>query len=337
MAEELKAADVTIGVVGLGLMGSSIVVALLLAGHGVVAIAPISGEKDIAPKRIGAQLRLCEQDGLLSAPRETYLSALTISDDYALLERCDLVLECVMEKMDIKGAVYQKIVSATYPDTIIASNTSAIPISILQQLVSFPERFVGVHWSEPAFATRFMEIICGDQTSPMTAEKVRRLALLWGKEPTMLKKDIRGFITNRLMYAAYREAFQLLEDGAAAMVDVDKSFRYDEGSWMTVMGIFRRMDFLGLQDFDQIFKTVFPQLSNSDQMPRVMEQLVKDRSSGTQNLKGLHHYTREEAERWKDAFARFTRDIYELARKYPSLAHTPVSEDETGIRHSIDI
>lgn len=337
MAEESKAADVTIGVVGLGLMGSSIVVALLLAGHGVIAIAPIAGEKEVAPKRIGTQLKLCELDGLLKAPRESYLGALTISDDYALLDRCDLVLECVTEKMDVKGAVYQRIVSATYPDTIIASNTSAIPITILQQLVSFPERFVGIHWSEPAFATRFMEITCGDLTSRTTADRACRLAERWGKEPTLLKKDIRGFITNRLMYAVYREAFALVEEGVATMVDVDKSFRYDEGSWMTVMGIFRRMDFLGLKDFDLVFKKVFPLLSNSDQMPRVMEQLVKDRSSGTQNLKGLHHYTREEAERWKDAFARFTRDIYELARQYPSPTLTPAPDEKTGVRHSIDI
>lgn len=333
MAQQLKAGDMTIGVVGLGLMGSSIIVSLLLAGHGVIAIAPISGEKEVAPLRIRQQLKLCEDDGLLAAPAETYVASLTVSDDYALLDPCDLVLECVLEKLEIKSAVYQKIVSATYPDTIIASNTSAIPISELQQLVSYPERFIGIHWAEPAFATRFMEIVCGERTSPVTAEKVLALAYLWGKEPTLLKKDIRGFITNRLMYAVYREAFALVEGGTATMEDVDKAFRYDEGSWITLMGIFRRMDFMGLEDYARTFEVLFPTLNNAEGLPEVMEQLVKEKSTGTQNLKGLYRYTREEAKRWEEAFARFTKDIYELARQYPSPSTSLAKGDQTVVNH----
>jgi 3-hydroxybutyryl-CoA dehydrogenase len=326
MAEKINAADVTVGVVGLGLMGSSIIVSLLLAGHGVVAIAPIAGEKEVAPHRIAQQLKLCESDGLLSLPKEAYLALLTVSDNYALLDHCDLILECVVEKIEVKNAVYQKIVSASCPDTIIASNTSAIPISLLQQMVTFPERFIGIHWAEPAFATRFMEIVCGEQTSQATADRTRALALSWGKEPTLLKKDIRGFITNRLMYAVYREAFSLVEEHVATMADVDKSFRYDEGSWMTLMGLFRRMDFMGLKDYVAIFETLFPLLSNSGKVPDVMEQLVADRAGGTQDLKGLYRYTTQDARRWEEAFARFTRDIYELASQYPAPLKSTVKE-----------
>jgi 3-hydroxybutyryl-CoA dehydrogenase len=318
MGEELKAADITIGVVGLGLMGSSIVVSLLLAGHEVVAIEPVAGERDVASTRIHQQLKRCEKHGMLNAPRERYLSMLTVSDDYGPLRRCELVLECVIEKMDIKDAVYQKIASASSPDTIIATNTSAIPISILQELVCFPDRFIGIHWSEPAFATRFLEITCGRKTSQATADRAFAVALLWGKEPTVLRKDIRGFITNRLMYAIYREAFALVERGTATMEDIDRSFRYDEGSWMTLMGVFRRIDFMGLDDCHAIFSAVFPLLDNSDRMPAVMEQLLKDASGGLGAVARLHPYAPGEVEKWKEAFARFTRDINELAGQYSS-------------------
>lgn len=332
MAERLTAGDIAIGVVGLGLMGSSITVSLLRSGHLVVAIASVAGEKEIAPQRVMEQLKLCETDGLLEAPLKLYLEALTVSEDYSLLERCDLVLECVVEKIEVKELVYRKITSVVYPDTIIATNTSAIPISDLQERVLFPERFIGVHWAEPAFATRFMEIICGDRTSPAIAEKMRSLALLWGKEPTLLRKDIRGFITNRLMYSVYREAFHLMESCVATMEDLDKAFRYDEGSWMTLMGLFRRMDFMGLQDCEAAFERLLPLLCDSGEVPEVMEQVVSERASGTQGLKGLHAYTRDEARRWEEAFAQFNKDIFDLARQYPEVLAALTSKSKAGLR-----
>lgn len=334
MGERLKAADVKVGVVGLGLMGSSIVVSLLSAGHDVIAIAPIAGERKLAQDRIDELLKRCGESGQLDAPWVDYLSMLCVSEDYELLAGCELVLECVTERMTVKEAVYGKIAAVTHPGTIIATNTSAIPISVLQEKVPFPDRFIGIHWSEPAFATRFMEIICGSQTTIWTANRASALAVLWNKEPTVLRKDIRGFITNRLMYAAYREAFNLVETRAATLEDIDKSFRYDEGSWMTLMGLFRRMDFMGLDDYNYIFTRLFPLLGNSAEIPPVMERLVLDNLNSTKAKGSLYRYSPGEVEQWKDAFARFTRDISALAQQYPSSALEQIPNDKTELNRS---
>src|SRR5690606_23200026 len=128
--------------------------------------------------------------------------------------------------------VYERIAASIRRDAIIATNTSAIPISELQQFVPHPERFLGIHWAEPAYMTRFLEVTCGQETDLRVAEYVVSLGYTWGKEPTLLKKDIRGFITNRLMYAVYREALSLVEDGAITLEDADKAFRYDAGAWV---------------------------------------------------------------------------------------------------------
>ncbi len=318
MDEEFNTRNVTIGVVGLGVMGSSIVVSLLLAGHKVIGIAPVSNEKEMALLHIKGQLKLCEKDGLSTKSCSDYLLSLIISDDYKELNDCSLVLECVLEKVEIKESVYKKIVSSVKDQTIIGSNTSAVPISVLQQYVTYPERFIGIHWAEPAFATRFMEIICGSQTSNQTAEWVFKLACYWGKEPTLLKTDIRGFIANRLMYAVYREALNLVENGKATIEDADKAIRYDAGSWMTLMGVFRRMDFIGLSDYSTTFKNIFPELSNNDDVPQLMQHLVNINANGIRNGKGLYNYTEEDAKNWEEAFAAFNRDIYQLALMYPS-------------------
>ena len=318
MEHNVATNQISVGVVGLGLMGSSIVAALLRAGHRVNAIAPLPVDMDLAPQRIADQLNQCEKADLLARPMADYLEQLTISDDYNQLRGCRLVLECVVEHLDIKKRVYQKIEAVISPDAVIASNTSAIPISILQKHLTRPERFLGIHWAEPAYMTRFMEITCGEQTSMEYADWAYQLAHQWQKEPTLLRKDIRGFVTNRLMYAIYREALHLIDTKEASMEDIDKAFRYDMGSWVTLMGPFRRLDYQGLQDLPEIFKTIWPKLSNSDRVPPLMQYMIDQRVRGTQSVQGLYNYTPEEARQWDEAFAVFNQDIYQLAAQYPA-------------------
>ena len=318
MTNNLKPAEVSVGVVGLGLMGSSIAVALLMAGHVVKGIAPLADELATANAHIENHLQHCRKAGLLNEPIKAYMDRLTVSGSYTILADCLMVLECVVERPEIKQQVYFNIGQSVTPDAIIASNTSAIPISILQSYVPNPERFLGIHWAEPAYMTRFLEITCGAQTKTEYADWAFELAHHWGKEPTLLKKDIRGFVTNRLMYAVYREGLNLADNGDATIEDMDKAFRYDAGSWMTLMGVFRRMDYLGLDNLESVFKNIFPLLNNSDSVPLAMQKMIDIQAKGTQTSKGFYNYEGTEAKEWDDAFAEFNKDIDKLAAQYPS-------------------
>jgi 3-hydroxybutyryl-CoA dehydrogenase len=315
----IKTNNINVGVVGLGLMGTSFIATLLMAGHKVIAIAPLPEDMEVAPERINHHLLLCKKSGLLNKPIATYLSQLIISEDYTLLHSCDLVVECVIEKLEIKRSIYEKVESVVGSSAIIASNTSAIPISELQKNLARPGRFLGIHWAEPSYYTRFMEVTSGKNTDLQYAQWVYELAHYWEKEPTLLRKDIRGFITNRLMYAVYREGLDIVESGQATLEDVDKAFRYDAGSWMTLMGIFRRMDYLGLSDYAEIFKTIFPVLCNHEHVPALMQRMVDMNARGIQNLSGLYHYSEQEAKKWEEAFVLFNEEIYQLATAYPSV------------------
>lgn len=317
-------AEIEVGVVGIGLMGSSIIVSLLAAGHRVIALAPIEDDHIKAEKRIAEQLNNCLHAGLLNYTPEICLNNLEITMDYSQLANCALVMECVIEDINIKSQVYKKITDVVAADAVLASNTSAIAITILQKLVNGPERFMGIHFAEPAYATRFLEITCGEATDATLADNVLTLAHKWGKEPTLLRKDIKGFITNRLMYAMYRELFHLIDQNKTTMDDADKAIRYGVGSWITLMGLFRRIDYEGLADYTEIFKTLFPQLSNTNAVPEVMQRIVKENGRGIQNLNGLYNYTPQEANEWEEAFAAFNEDIFKLAAQYPA----PVTEKE---------
>ncbi len=306
-----------VGVVGLGLMGSSIAAALLMQGYKVIAVAPRESDLELAPARIVRALHESFRQGLHQRSVTALENNVLFTTNYSDLERCFFVSECVTENIDIKRTVYGLIESSVSEHTIITTNTSAIPITILQQSVRHPQRFLGMHWAEPAFTTPFLEIICGPATDPSVAEELYRIASGWGKEPTLLRKDIRGFITNRLMYAMYREGFYLVENGYAEVEDIDRACRNDAGHWMTFCGLFRYMDLTGLQAYYHVMKDLFPTLSTQTETPQLIETIAKEGGNGITNGKGFYTYSKDEAEEWAKAFEEFSYDINSLSLKYP--------------------
>lgn len=309
--------EITIGVVGLGLMGCSITTCLLIAGHPVVAVAPLAIDLEHAERRIREHLLNSRREGMIQNGPAHFLKNLKLTEDYRLLKPCGLVIECTLESLEIKTSVYDLIESNISADAILTSNTSAIPISILQKQTRHPERFLGLHWAEPSHTTRFLEIICGELSDIKRGEYLYGIAHAWGKEPTLVRRDIRGFISNRLMYAMYREAFSLVENGYASIEDVDRACRNNAGYWMTLIGVFRWMDLTGVYAYHTVMKDLLPTLNNSTGVPKLIDDIVKAGGKGVSNAKGFYNYTEEEARLWEETFKEFSYDIRKLALKYP--------------------
>lgn len=313
----IRTKEIPVGIVGLGLMGCSIATCLLMAGHPVIAVAPISDDMKHAESRIRNHLLKSGEQRLVNEAPEYYLKNLIITEDYSRLKPCKLVIESTIENEDIKKSVYSKIELEIAEDALMASNTSAIPISILQKLTNRPERFFGLHWAEPSHTTRFLEVICGELSDVEKGEYLYELSYLWGKEPTLVRKDIRGFIGNRIMYAMYREAFYLVENGYATVEDIDRACRNNAGYWMTLVGIFRWMDLTGVAAYHNVIKDIFPTLCNSTEMPKLIDDIVKAGGKGVANAQGFYSYTPEEAKLWEETFTDFSYEIRNLALKYP--------------------
>jgi 3-hydroxybutyryl-CoA dehydrogenase len=311
MSEKIR-----IGTVGLGLMGSSIATCILAAGHEVTSLIKDKSTAAEAQERIIGFLQQLQREGLLAESPETVLSKIRITDDPSLLQDHEVVIESIIEDMEEKKRVYQQLETVLSPQAIIGSNTSAIPVSALQLGMKHPERLLGIHWAEPAHITRFMEVICGRDTDLENAKKIIALAETWGKEPSLLQKDIRGFITNRIMYAMLRESFNLVENGYATVEDVDRSLRNDLGYWITFAGPFRFMDLTGIPAYLTVMKDLFPELDNSSSAPTMMEELVAAGAKGVSNAQGFYPYTKESAEEWEKKFIEFSYDVRKLAEKY---------------------
>lgn len=309
--------EITVGVIGLGLMGKSIAACLVAAGHRVIGLDSEAARRGEAGPAIRDMLAELSAEGSLLEPVDAALERFSVTGEMADFAPCRIAFEVVTEDVARKQQVFAALEKVLAPDAIIASNTSAIPITLLQRGLAHPERLVGVHWAEPAHLTRFLEIIAGDATAPHIGETLHELAGHWGKEPSLVRRDIRGFVANRIMYAMIREAFHLVESGVATVEDVDRSVRNDVGSWATLAGPFRWMDLTGIPAYATVMTDLMPELSNAAELPALMRETVARGALGTANGQGFHKYTPETARAWDDAFRRFSMDVRHLQQRYP--------------------
>lgn len=314
----------TVGVAGLGLLGRGIAACLL--GHGLRVIGfTRQQETRLDARRYIAQAledlvwRAGFDESLLDAWPERY----TEVDSCGSFGACDFVIESVLEDMAAKERVFDEIEAVVRPEVPIASNTSALPITLLQRGRRHPERFLGMHWAEPAHATRFLELIRGEQTSSEAFEAAYRLGRSVGKEPSPVLKDVPAFIVNRMGYAIYREALHLLEAGVADKETIDRSFRNAIGLWATICGPFRWMDLTGGPVlYGRSLERVLPSLSRTTELPQMVKELIEDEAAGIANGRGFYTYDEEEAQRWEELLREHAWIVRDLMNRYFPLAES---------------
>jgi 3-hydroxybutyryl-CoA dehydrogenase len=307
-----------VGVVGLGLLGRGITACFL--GHGFEAVAFARHEQTHTSVREHIEQmmdELVDLGGFDAGIRQSWLARYFPATDYPALRDCSFVVESVVEDIATKHEVFDRIESEVGAAAIIASNSSAIPITQLQKRRQHPERFLAMHWAEPAHATRFLEIIRGEKTSEATIQTTLSLARRLGKEPSLLQKEIPGFIANRIGYAMYREALSLLESGVADAETIDRSMRNALGLWATVCGPLRWMDLTGGPElYAKAIQHVLPTLNNSTELPPVMQKLAGTGARGITNGRGFYSYTPEEARHWEELYRRHAWRVAQMQNEY---------------------
>lgn len=307
-----------IGIAGAGLMGRGIASTLLGFGYHVVVYSPQQNEEEL-----GSALAQIEQDcgdmvkhrvctsNTLGNWRNRYRGTTSIET----LSESNFIIETVIEDIAVKRRIYDQLEQRVEQSVTIASNSSAIPATIVQQGRKHPRRFLSMHWGIPAH-NRFMEITPGEQTLPRCVTEATQIARRCKKDPAVLKKDIRGFIANRLMYALFREALSLLESGVADVEEIDRAFQNDIGSYATITGPFRLMDITGISAYAAVMKDLFPELSTDTHLPKTMSSLVDAGANGIHNGRGFYQYTPQQCEQWKRKWEEFGFDIWKLAEKH---------------------
>jgi len=203
----------------------------------------------------------------------------------------DLVIENVPEKEAIKADVYGKIDGMISADTIVASDTSGIPITRLQAHISNPSRMVGMHWSNPPHIIPMIEVIGGEQTAPETVATIRDFIRSLGLLPVLLKKDVPGFVENRVLYALLREVVDLVERGVIEPEDIDTCVSWGIGYKLAVVGPMALLDMAGMDIYHSVSSFLNEDLCDrKDVAPLVTRQMAAGKL-GIKSGEGVYSYT----------------------------------------------
>ncbi|MEJ6571192.1 MAG: 3-hydroxyacyl-CoA dehydrogenase family protein [Akkermansiaceae bacterium] len=323
MSDKITQHDQVIAVVGLGPLGRGIAACCLARGFGVIGVDREQKNRDLFINYLPEAVAQCREAGVIdSGDAEEWQGRLELSEDLASIGRACLVIESIAEDLPAKKQLLHEMEEVVGEGVFIGSNTSAFPVTTLQDGCKHPERVFGMHWSSHGHVTRFMELTPGEMTSAQTMEFATAMAKRLGKEPAVLKKDIAGFLCNRIAYAMYREAIHLLESGVADAEAIESSFRNSVGLWAPMCGPLRVMDVMGGGAFyAESMKGVLPTMANSTELPDTLQSFIEQDAKGPKNNIGFFNYQNGDAEEWVE---RFTAAIL-TTKKYQD-QHIPCDE-----------
>ncbi len=283
----------TIGIVGLGFLGRGIAACLL--AHEFRVVGCTTGERDTFERArtyiSDAIAELIERAGYRAGLASDWQDRFVEAQSFSEFADCGFVIESVPEDLAVKQNVFDQLEAIVGETVPIASNTSALPIGQLQEKRRYPQRFLGMHWAEPAYVTRFLELIRGPYTSDEALQQAAGIAKRAGKEPCFVEKDVPGFIVNRIGYAMYREAVHLLELGVADAETIDRACRNAFGLWASLCGPLRWIDITGGPAlYGQAMARVLPNLCNSPEVPETIRTMMERDDRGLTNGRGFFTY-----------------------------------------------
>lgn len=285
-----------VAVIGTGTMGPGI--AQVLAQHEIeVQIFDIDPEQlKRARETLGANLSLVEQAGMLSDTRAVEIQN-RIQDAASLADavlNADLVLEVIPEVMDLKTRLLSELDEICGPDTILASNTSGLSITKMAQATRRPEKVVGMHWWNPPIIIPVIEIVKGEFTGEDVLQTIDNLIRKIGKVPVLVKKDVPGFLGNRLQYALMREAIALLNEGVASAEDIDTMVKAGIGFKFPIMGPLETIDMAGLDIYYRVSQYLNKDLDKSDGAAPIVAKMVEQGDLGLKSGKGFYDYSNQD-------------------------------------------
>jgi len=276
-------------VIGAGFMGGGIAQVVAQGGYTVYLqdVNAAALEKTLA--QIKWSTEKLASKGKIKDSAKVVQDRITAVKDFSIAPKCQWVLEVVFEDEKMKKDIFKDLDAACPVDTILASNTSSIPITRLASLTKHPERVVGLHFFGPVPMMRLVEVIKGDRTSDAVFKKSVDFVASIGQYPVKVMKDIPGFIMNRISGAAFKEAMDLVENGIATVEDVDKGMHYGF-NWN--IGPFEIADNAGIDTYYRV-GMAFAALGEGELLSKsdIIEKMVKAGRLGRKVGKGFYDYT----------------------------------------------
>ncbi len=284
-------------IAGAGVMGASLAQVYGLSGYETIVYDVIETGLEKGKHLVDLNQDTLISEGIIT-PEESQkaYSLISYTLEKECFKDCDLVVECIVERLDVKRDFWSEVSEIVPSTALLATNTSGLSITDIAESVKFPERFIGQHWLNPPHLLPLCELIVGEKTSEETVKKMRQLVEGLGKSPVVVK-DINGFIINRIQFAVLREALYIVGTGAATFEDVDTVLKAGMGLRYAALGPFGVADFGGLDTFDRINSYLNKDLCDAKEGSKLLHDMVAEGKLGVKSGAGFYDYSGDKADK----------------------------------------
>jgi len=299
----------SIAVIGGGIMGGDIATMFAAGGWNVHVMSPSQKTRDALPARIEAGLKKLG----VGTARAGSVKAYPRLEDIAWKD-VDLVIEAATEDLALKQELFARIEALARPDIPLTSNTSNFPISEIGKSLKTRNRVAGTHFFMPAHLVPLVEIVSGDATDPGIAEGLCALMKDLGKAPIWVKKDVPGFVGNRIQHAMMREALYLIADGVVSPEDVDTAVRFGFGFRFIACGPIMQKEMSGWDTNYLVGTALYPHLHSEPAYPSLIKDMVDKGHLGMKTKRGFWEWTDASAAREKARIEKALQAGFEIIK-----------------------
>jgi 3-hydroxybutyryl-CoA dehydrogenase len=277
-------------VVGAGLMGHGIAQVLAAAGAAVTVHDPVPEALHTLRDRIAANLRELRQD-------ESLADEIATTDSLEdAVSQAEWVFEAAPERLDLKQALFERMDRAAPAGCVLASNSSVMRVTEIAARTQRPERTLGTHWWNPPYLVPLVEVVQGERTDPEVVDRTMAMLAQIGKTPVHVRRDVPGFVGNRLQHALWRQAFELIDAGVCEPGDVDTVVKASFGRRLAVLGPVENADLIGLDLTLDIHEYVLPTLDPPSEPSTGLRERVSGGRLGMKSGAGYRAWSEEQAE-----------------------------------------
>ena len=303
-------------VVGGGTMGNDVAAVLARASCPTILVESSAARRESLPGTLAAALD--------THAAQAHLVSVVADLDDIDWSGIDLVIECIPERVDIKQALFARLERLARPDCILTSNSSSFPISAIADGLSTGSRMLGLHFFMPAHLVPLVEVVMGGASDLAHAQALSDFMRRCAMVPVLVKKDLPGFLANRLQHALSREAFDMIDQGIASPEDVDAAVRFGFGFRFLAAGPVMQRDHAGIEVHCAAGATMYPTLNNSPLPAKALSDRVAAGHLGMKTGQGFYTWTPEtiaaERKRYDDLLK---AGLTLLAKELPPLKPGP--------------
>ena len=304
-----------VAVIGSGIMAAGIAAGFIAQSIPVVILGR---SKDKADACLDKAITLANKIGLVGENDKKDESTIKsgqsadVLEDWKKWDQCQWVIETVAENLALKQKVFQYLDGVVPGNIPIGSNSSGFPISKIAEGLSTANRMMGAHYFMPAEVVPLVEIVMGQKTELSFAQQACELYRNIDKKPVLVKKDIPGFLANRIQHGLLREALYLVLDGFATRVDIDVAVRYSFGFRYAAVGPMTQKEISGWDGMANAAREIYPSLSNITTLPAKVEQLMSEGKTGMKAGEGFRKWTPEEIAQVSDSYSRRLKAAFDV-------------------------